>query len=308
MNKIIRIVEKKNLWFSLSILAIIAGFALMVPRALNSQPLLNYGIDFVGGSTMNLKFDALAATQAENHSKAEGNKLFIEKVRTILQSFGLENSTIQITDNNEIQIKTPTLKNHKHEDILAVFSKELGHYEVLEIDYIGPSIGQELKKSSAWIVLLVSVLLMAYISFRFQLQYGIAALLSLLHDALFMVSFASIFHIEINTGFIAAILTVLGYSINDTIVIFDRVRENLKLHSSSQDFPTIINVSLIETLGRTINTVMTVLIVLVVLIFFGGATTHEFCIMLFAGVLVGTYSSLFIASPILALLKQTQKN
>lgn len=306
MKKIFRIVEKKNLWFSISLTIIALGFGIMIPKALNSKPLLNYGIDFAGGSTMNLKFEALENIQKEKGSKAEGNKLFIEKVRNILKNFGLEKSVIQITDNNEIQIKTHALKNKKHDEILTVFSNELGKYEILEIDYIGPSVGHELRNSSIWIVLLVSVLLMIYITFRFELQYGIAAIISLLHDALLIISFASLANIEINSGLVAAILTVLGYSINDTIVIFDRVRENLNAQNNTYDFPSTINISLVETLGRTINTVITVLLVLVALILFGGSTTYEFCIVLFVGVIIGTYSSLFIASPILAILSRNK--
>ena len=161
--------------------------------------------------------------------------------------------------------------------------------------------GAELREKAIWIILGVSTLLMIYVTWRFDFAYGIAALLTTLHDALAVVSLASILYLEVDLVFLAAILTLLGYSINDTIVIFDRIRENIPiLRAEGMSLPNIITKSLKDTMRRTLNTVATVILVLLALIFFGGTMSQGFSTVLLFGVIVGTYSSIFIASPIFA--------
>ena len=148
----------------------------------------------------------------------------------------------------------------------------------------------------------MSLLLLAYISFRFELSFGIAALAAVIHDGLIIISFASILGLEINTTFIAALLTILGYSINDTIVIFDRIRENIEKLNDYMPIKKLTNEALNQTLLRTINTSVTTIIVITSLITFGGSTIKEFCVVLLIGVISGTYSSLCVASPIIVRL------
>jgi preprotein translocase subunit SecF len=294
--KVFKIVEKRNLWILTSAIIIIFGFGLMANKAIKTQPALNYGIDFAGGTSMLLKFESL--------NSETDNEIFIAKLRTPLAKYQLEKSTVQITNNHEVVIKTLALNNSSHQNILNSLEEKLGKMEVLEIDFIGPTIGAELKKTSFWIILIACGALLIYISLRFQFLYGIAALAALLHDTLITISFASILNLEINTAFVAAILTILGYSINDTIVIFDRIRENYNHFKTSKPFNDIINTSLSQTLIRTINTSITTLLVIGSIILFGGSTIKEFCIVLLIGVLAGTYSSLFIASPVLSTLQK----
>jgi len=302
-----KIIEKRNLWFAISGLVILLGFAMMGMRAVRSQPMLNLGSDFAGGNTMVLRFDWLNEKykQIGHNPEAfqEESGKFIGSIRDVLSPFGLENSSIQISNDQEVIIKTAKVTQDKSAHIREALTARLGPIEVLEIDYIGPAMGAELRNQSVMIIIMVSVALMAYISWRFEFCYGVGALAATLHDALLMISLASIFHIEVDTAFVAALLTILGYSINDTIVIFDRVRDNISKARTAKhgfDLATILNISIRETLGRTINTVATVVIVLAALLVFGGSTLRAFCAVLLMGTIAGTYSSIFIAGPVMA--------
>lgn len=283
-----KFVEKKNLWFSLSTVFILAGFVLMGLRFYHQQPIIKLGTDFTGGSTMVLR---LSATQMKERE-------ITEYVRSILDQKGLAQSNIQLTNDNQIIIHTPTMTNTRRQEIIQEAEVKLGHIELLEADMVGPSFGQELRNKSVWILVLVSGCLLVYIWWRFEMLFGVAAILALLHDALITISAASILNIEVNATYVAALLTILGYSINDTIVIFDRIRENLKTQTA-MPFPVLANLSMNQMLVRSINTSMTTLITIVALYFFGGATIHQFALVLFVGILSGTYSSIFIATPIL---------
>jgi preprotein translocase subunit SecF len=272
--------------------------------------MLNYGIDFLGGTSLILKSETLNKQYSETPENRENTTIeFIKDIRTTLKNYGLDKSTIQITGDGEILIKTLQLKDAKSQEVLDILSKKHGQFEVLEIDFIGPTIGKELKDKSYLIILFVVIFLLIYITWRFEWIYGISAILALVHDGLITISLAALIHIEINTAFVAALLTVLGYSINDTIVIFDRIRENQNNEFNETDisFISLTNISLNQTLFRTLNTSITTLLVISSLIFFGGPTIKGFCIVLLIGVLSGTYSSLFIASPFVVMFNRLSK-
>ncbi|MBI60648.1 protein translocase subunit SecF [bacterium] len=287
-----KFVEKKNLWLTLSVVIIFIGISLMGFRFFQNKPILNYGIDFIGGNTFHLKL-----TDSENTNRI--NQL--SSIREALKLYNLENSQIQFSNNNEVYIKTIAVEKNKTTEILNSIRNNVGNMEILEIDFIGPSVGKSLQKQALLIIIFVSATLLLYITLRFQLSYGIGAILALLHDGLIIFSITSILNLEINISFIAALLTILGYSINDTIVIFDRIREKTENYASG-NIIELTNLSLNQTLKRTINTSITTLVVILALILFGGNTIQEFCIILAIGILSGTYSSLCIASPILAKL------
>ena len=301
--KRLKLIEKKNLWFGISGLIIAVGFGLMGVRWFRGESVLNFGTDFVGGSTMVLKFDALNEKyKAVGHTPEfqKESTQFIAEVRSELGKFGLSKSMIQLSQDQEVIIKTVQMSNDKINQVREGLTQRLGPIEVLEIDYVGPSMGAELRRQAIMIVGLVSVALMGYITWRFEFAFGVGALAAALHDALILISVASIFRFEVDTAFVAAMLTILGYSINDTVVIFDRIRDNLiaaRKAGRGFDFLSVVNNSIYETFGRTINTVVTVLLVLISLLIFGGGTMRAFVEVLFVGVLVGTYSSIFIASP-----------
>jgi len=294
MKPTIKFIEKRNLWYLISFTIIFIGFTLIGLRVINSKPALNYGIDFVGGNTFLL--------QLQDTKININDTQIISKIRTVLDKYDLEKSEIQLSENNQLYIKTTSIDKSISSSLLADLTTTLGNFEILEIDYIGPSIGNSLKKQSIWIILVVSASLLLYITLRFELSFGISALLALLHDTLIMISAAAIFSFEINTAFIAALLTILGYSINDTIVIFDRIREQLNKNDSKTTLIELTNSSLTQTLSRTLSTSITTLLVIISLILFSDGSIKEFCILLFIGIVAGTYSSIFIASPIFVAL------
>lgn len=299
---LLRVVERRMVWFSISTLFVLTGFALMGWRLAQGTPMLNFGTDFSGGSALMLRVPALAESISTSPDPSGKSSEETSKIRDALGELGLANSVIQITREEELIIKTKVLTEAQNTAVQEKLTKLYGKTEILEVDFVGPSMGAELRQKSLWIVLGVSTLLMIYITWRFDFAYGMAALLSTLHDALAMLSFASIFYMEVDLVFVAAILTVLGYSINDTIVIFDRIRENiLPDKKTGKTLPQTITRSLRETMSRTINTVATVICVLLALVLFGGTMIQGFSITLLWGVVVGTYSSIFIASPTFAL-------
>ena len=299
MKKQFKFVEKRNFWIFISLIFFVLGFGKMINNTFNTEPSLNYGIDFVGGNTFLINY---------SNNTISNNEISI-KIRNILKQYNLEKSQIQFTNTDEIFIKTSTIETNITNDILNDLKISLGNFEILEIDFIGPSIGKKLKEQSIWIVMFVSLALLAYISMRFMWVYGVAAIIALIHDGLMIISIASLFNLEINTAFIAALLSILGYSINDTIVIFDRIREHYEKLKNYKPFSDIANSALNQTIVRTINTSLTTLVVILSLILFGGSTIKEFCIILFIGILSGTYSSLCIASPILASIHpETEEN
>ncbi len=293
MNSSFKFVEKKNFWLMISITIIIIGLSLITTRFFQTKPILNFGIDFIGGNTFHLKLSP--PTENENSISQ------LASIRNALSKYKLENSQIQFSNNNEVYIKTIAIEKNKTTEILNSIRENLGPIEVLEIDFIGPSVGKSLQQQALLIIIFVTAALLLYITLRFQLSFGLAAIIALLHDGLMIFSFTSILNLEINIAFIAALLTILGYSINDTIVIFDRIREKTESFISG-NINELTNLALNQTLQRTLNTSITTLMVILVLILFGGKTIQEFCIILAIGILSGTYSSLCIASPILAKL------
>ncbi len=296
--KVFKIVEKYKVWFSISLTVMLIGFGLGVSRVFNNEPMLNYGIDFVGGSSIMVKIG-----ESQSTSTIE----LIQNVRQSLEKIGLNKVSIQVTQDKEVIIKTTHLKTNGISLIQDQLKRDFRKVEVLEVDYIGPSFGNELRSKSILILAIVSATLMIYISWRFQFSFGVAALMALLHDGLITISAASILNIEIDSAFVAALLTVLGYSINDTIIIFDRIRENMKT-ITDQSINAITNLSIKQSLSRTFNTSITSLLAVSSLALFGGSTIREFCIILLIGISSGIYSTMFIASPTFAMLENRNQN
>jgi len=257
---------------------------------------LNLGIDFTGGTIMHLRL-------------ADGYRM--EEVREVLAPFGLEGVPLQRAGGagdvagNEVVIRTPELGEEARREIINAFRErwpQMTAENILRIDKVGAVIGGELTREAFLALLVAAVLMVLYITLRFEFKFAIAAIIALLHDVFIIVAVFSLFRLEVNSPFIAAILTTIGYSINDTIVIFDRIRENLK-HRGGRTAEEIIENSINSTLLRSINTSLTTLIVLVSLFvaftyFVGGMDLKLFALALLIGIVSGTYSSIFIASPL----------
>jgi preprotein translocase SecF subunit len=262
------------------------------------KPLM-LGIDFTGGLLFEARF-----THTPN----------ITAIREKLSGLHIGHVTIQsLKDSNDVMIKAgvddartqaQVVQNIKDVLINKVDSK----VEFRKIEFIGAEVGSEMVKDGLIAICLTFVGIMVYVWFRFNLEYAIGAVLGLIHDLILTIGFLAISGYEVNMTTVAAVLTIVGYSVNDIVVIFDRIREKRSLLSSSKsDFVSLLNSSINETLSRTILTVSTVLLASTVLIFYGGEALKSFSVTVFVGVVVGTYSSVFVSVPILNLLHQRLK-
>jgi len=279
-------VGNRRYWFIFSGLLLLLAVVAFAYNGTVKKNVMNFGIDFTGGTLISLRFPSGVS---END------------VRDVLAKYNLEKSVIQRSGHKDIYIRTEELKRNVRVGIVDDLRKEHGDVELLEADTIGPVIGRELRTQAFWALLLASLGIIIYVSFRFEFKYAVAALIALYHDAIITTGIIALLWRNIETPFIAAILTIMGYSINDTIVIFDRIRENIKKHGGKKKkFSEIINISISETLARSINTVLTTMIVVLCVLFFGGETLKDFALVLLIGFAIGAYSSIFLASPIIA--------
>ncbi|WP_375331473.1 protein translocase subunit SecF [Candidatus Tisiphia endosymbiont of Oplodontha viridula] len=253
----------------------------------------NFGIDFAGGIVIEVRLD-----QDPDLTKMREvlNNLKIGEV--ILQNFGNQHDlSIRVGSNSEdtlmqnIELIKSTLKNQ--------FPYK---FEYRKVDFVGPQVGTQLIKSGITALILSFLAIMVYTWVRFEWYFGLGILVALLHDAILSLGFMSVMRLDFNLSSIAAILTIIGYSVNDSVVIYDRIRENLR-KSHKKVMPQIINLSINETLSRTILTVVTTLLANLALVIFGGEAIYSFSVLVFFGIIVGTYSSIFISAPILTYFK-----
>lgn len=279
------IVGHRKIWYTFSSIIIIAGIICMLTRG------FNLGIDFTGGTLLNLEFE---------------EPVNINAVRSTLNEYVNSNAQIQMagTQNDSetaqnVIIRTRTLSQEENENLLSGLQQSLGNYKVLREEKVGATIGNELIMNAVYATVISWILIIAYISYRFEFKFGIAAVMALIHDVLVVLSIFSLTQKEIDSSFIAALLTIVGYSVTDTIVIFDRIRENLKLHfKRGGDIEALANHSIYQTLTRSIYTVTTVLVTTIALFIFGGDTTKDFAFALMIGFAFGSYSSIFTATPL----------
>lgn len=278
------IIGKRKIWYMLSLLLIIPGIISIFVQG------FNLGIDFTGGTIVELKF---------------AKPVTVLQVRDTLKDYGLENSTIQLAGKEHIEasedvfVRTAILPDETRRAVLDGMKEKLGEYQVLRTEKVGAVIGSELTLKAVLAMLISWVIIIMYISYRFELKFALSAIAALLHDIIIVMGVFSLLQKEIDGSFVAAIMTIIGYSINDTIVIFDRIRENLKLHfRKGGDLIELINHSIMQTMTRSIYTVLTVLFTVVSLFVFGGETTKNFALALLIGISCGAYSSIFNASPL----------
>ncbi len=279
------IIGKRKLFYLISVALLLAGMVSMLFQG------LNLGIDFTSGNKMIIEFE---------------QTINIAELRNALGEQGLTGSKIQELDDGSYVLKTSELTQEMEETLINALEAKFGALTVHSSNLIGPSIGAELKKSAAIALVLAVILMIVYITVRFELHFAIAGVLALFHDVFAVVAVFSIFQLEVDNTFIAAILTVFGYSINDKIVVFDRIRENL-VKVRKDELPSLVNTSIAQSFTRSMNTSISTLILLLALLFFGGTTTRIFVLAMAIGVVVGTYSSLCIASPIWYDIKMKQK-
>ena len=269
------------------ILIIISIYSLFVNK-------LNFGLDFTGGSLIEIRL-------AEDIDS-------LEEIRGLLQSMNLSDFQVNyFGSNRDISIKVPGGDNSIDEDVLIQNLKQDFDFEVRRQEFVGPQVGSELRDQGGLGLLAALAVMMVYIMFRFQYKFALGALLALVHDVVIVLGFFSFFSLDFDLSVLAAILAVIGYSLNDTIVVSDRVRENFRKKRRSNS-EIAINRSLSQMIGRTLITSLTTLLVLIALLIFGGETISNFSIALIVGVISGTYSSIYIVCNTLLTLKVTSED
>jgi preprotein translocase subunit SecF len=249
---------------------------------------LNYGVDFAGGTLAQVKFDQpvdIGTLRSEIESRYPGSEI---------TSFG---------DQNEFLIRSPKFSEagrNTSDEIKALLSAKHGkNFTVGRTEAVSGKVGAELQRKALLAILLSFGATLIYLAFRFEWRFGLAAVIATMHDTILTLGIISLFRMEVSLTTVAAVLTIVGYSLNDTIIIFDRIRENLKKGGRKFDLVELMNRSINETLPRTILTVSTVLLTLASLAILGGSTIRAFAVIMFVGVVLGTYSSIFVASPVL---------
>jgi len=279
--------RKIAVWFSI-ILTVLTIVSVIYHRG------FNYSIDFVGGTLVQLKFEKPVKDD-------------LGTIRSAIGSLGYgspEVKAIGAENGNELQITVRSSKSTSAtigEELKSVLLKDYpqNKFEVRRLETVGPKVGGELKRDAILSLSLALIAIMIYIAFRFKLSYGIAALIPLFHDVVITAGVFSVLNIEFSLAFIAALLTIVGYSLNDNVVIFDRIRENMKTGMKGRNFIDIVNISLNQTLSRTIITSGITFVVVAFLYFIGSEAIKDFALALMVGVVFGTYSTIYIASPIL---------
>lgn len=324
-----RIIQKKKLWFGISSVLVVSSLIAFFVWG------LNLGIDFTGGSLLEVKF---AQPQT------------VGQINEALSGLDLRGLVVQPTDQNGMVLRFQNTEETKHQEILTklralagdkvinapqinvdgnagvqvqantttgVVATTPSSLEELRFESVGPAIGKELKRNAIYSIIIIVLAIIAYVAYAFRKvsrpvvswKYGMAAVIALCHDVIIVTGFFSVlghfYGIEVNTPFVAAVLTVFGYSVADTIVVFDRIRENLP--KSHESFEETINTSINQTLVRSLATSFTVLLTLMAIVIWGGDSIRYFALALFVGIFFGTYSSIFLASPLLVLFEKGRK-
>ena len=305
MNKIkLNIVKYKFLYLCISAILLLPGIFAMIYSSITypTHSPIKVGIDYTGGTT--LQYSVREAITNER----------LASVREGLVKEGIENPSLQIINVNAanddnlkaiLAVRTKFIDEQSKDadKITRIVGTEFKAPELVQVSSVGPTLGSELFKNSLIALSLALLGIVAYLTFRFQFDYALAAILGLVHDTLFVLGVFSIlglvYNVEVDALFVTALLTVIGFSVHDTIVVFDRVRENLKYYAKKMSFGEIMNASINQTLARSINTSFTTLITLAALYFFGGVTTKDFVLAMILGIFIGTYSSIFFCSSLI---------
>lgn len=288
MKDVMNIINRRKIWYLLSAVLIVPGIIALILWG------LKFGIDFRGGTQMEIQFS---------------KSVSVDKINKSLSNIGLNTVNIISAGNNSYLIRTGTITQEEHVKITAALVK-VGENKETSYESVGPIVSGDISRKAIIAVILAAAAIIFYIAMAFRKvpkpasswRFGICAVIALLHDLLFVIGVFAIlghyFDYEVDSLFVTALLTIMGFSVHDTIVVFDRIRENLKKHPTSS-FEVNVNNSIIQTLNRSLNTSLTVLIVLASLYFLGGVSLRHFVLTLLTGITIGTYSSIFNASPLL---------
>ena len=298
------VIQQRSLWWAISGVFILAGLTAMVISWRQFQAPLRPGLDFIGGTRLQLERDCSDAANCQD-------PIGLATVRGVLAKQGLENSSLQILGDNRqaISIRTSPLDVEQRAQLQTALAEAIGQFDpkAVQIDTVGPVIGRQLFASGLLALLVAFAGIIVYLSLRFQLDYALFAIVALLHDVLITLGVFSVLGlvlgIEVGSLFVVALLTIVGFSVNDTVVIYDRIRETIKLNPQ-RHINDIVDDSVNQTLARSINTTLTTVLTLLAIFLFGGETLKFFALALIIGFICGAYSSIFIASSLLALWRE----
>lgn len=290
----LKVIERRKLYLGISAVMVIVSLVSLFAIK------LNLGVDFKGGELIQLKYEKKIDQNVVN-STLSGLVGEIPQMKA---------KRVQFSDtDNTVIVRTEQLSNTQKAKVMSELSQKTGKYEVVKNETVGAVIGKELTSNAIQALLIGSILIIIYITIRFEFIYAVAGIVALVHDVIIAFGVIAMLKYEIDTPFIAAILTILGYSINDTIVVFDRIRENIKKNREGRNkvtlsFGEVIEKSINQVFTRSIYTSLTTLFSVIVLLILGGSTLKTFSMTLFIGMLVGTYSSVFVASPLVYIMKK----
>jgi len=281
-SKIYDFMGKSKLFISISIFLILSSYALLFTKG------LNYGIDFAGGTIIQVKYEKKAPIK-EIREALKKDKAFSGASVT---EFGSPNEIVIRVTNS-----TTSVANDIGDKVRSLL-KDTGKFEVRRVDMVGPKVGSELREKGLMAMGLSILTILIYVAFRFEWRFAVASILALVHDVSIALGALALFQVDVNLDILAALLTILGYSLNDTIIVFDRIREQVR-ESKVYDLFKVINEAVTKTLSRTTLTSLTTFFVVLTLFLFGGEIIYGFSFTMLVGVVVGTYSSIFVASPLL---------
>ena len=287
----IKIIENSKKFVGLSLVIVVLSLGAFFTKG------LNYGIDFSGGNLFQLRFENPITLNDINNN--------LDEISKEINQVNPNSRKVQISEDNTVIIRTPELTETEKTEVLDSL-KKIGNFDVNKEEKVGASVGEELKTSAIYALGIGAFLIILYITFRFEFTFAIAAVAALFHDLIIAVGVISLLGYEVDTPFIAAILTILGYSINDTIVVFDRIRENMK-RKNKISFEACLDKSVNQVMIRSINTSVTTLFAIIAILVFGGDSLKTFIVTLLIGILAGTYSSVFIATPLVYFLDKNKK-
>ncbi len=284
------IVKRYKIFFAITITFLLIGIGSMLFKG------FNLGIDFTGGSIMDLEF---------------GKPVTVAEVRDVLKEHDLGNAIIQLEASDSaaqsakgVLIRTGVVSDEQRQEVMSDLKSKIGEFNIQRVENVGATVGGELIQQAVMAIVLSWFLMIAYITVRFEFRFALAAIIALIIDVMVTLSYFSLFHMELDSSFVAALLTVVGYSVNGTIVIFDRIRENLKIHRRSESMTEMVDNSIWQTMGRSIYTVGTSLFAVVAIFVWGGDTIRNFSFAMLVGFSSGAYTSTLLAGPLWMLLRK----
>ncbi len=301
------VIKQQGLWWGISAVAVITSIAAMVVSFTSLNAPIRPGLDFVGGTRLQIERDCSVPENCDR-------RINIAEVRAAVEAQGLGNSTIQLLGSNKniLSVRTKNLDVDGRTSLQKAISDTIGEFDAktIQIDSVGPTIGKELFVSGMLALIVAFFGIVVYLSVRFQLDYALFAIVALFHDVVITAGIFAILglvaQVEVNSLFLVALLTIIGFSVNDTVVIYDRIRETIA-NNSEKTINEIVDDAVNQTLGRSINTSITTLLPLIAIFLFGGETLKFFALALIIGFALGAYSSIFIASTLLALWRTSRK-